>query len=78
MSDVNLPDSVVLADWITPREAAELIRLSQQQVRHLARTGVLEARKWGRGWLIKRTSAEAYARTEHLPGPKARQSSTAG
>lgn len=61
---------VRLDDWITPREAAELIGVTPYQVRHLARTGILEGRKFGYAWMISRASAEAYAASDRHPGPR--------
>ena len=76
MSDLGAPDHLVLDDWITPREAAELIGVTPNQVRHLARQETIKARKFGRAWMINRASAEAYAATDHHPGPKPRESSS--
>ena len=67
---------LLLQDWITPTEAAELIGVTPHQVRHLARIGVLESQRFGRAWMIKRVSAEAYAAQEHRPGPKPKDAST--
>lgn len=61
---------IQLDEWITPREAAELIDVTPHQVRHLARNGIVKARKFGRAWMIHRASAEAYAETDRRPGPK--------
>ncbi|MBN1890585.1 MAG: helix-turn-helix domain-containing protein [Thermoflexales bacterium] len=67
---------VVLDEWITPAEAAEIIGVTPYQVRHLARTGTVEARKFGRAWMIKRDSVRAYAAQERHPGPKPQEPPT--
>jgi len=76
MSDPGGPDQLVLDDWITPQEASELIGVTPNQVRHLARTGTIKARKFGRAWMINRASAQAYAASDRRPGPKPWESST--
>ena len=76
MSDPGGPDHLVLDDWITPREASELIGVTPNQVRHLARQGTIKARKFGHAWMINRASAEAYAASDHRPGPKPQESSS--
>jgi excisionase family DNA binding protein len=76
MSDPGRPDHLVLDDWITPREASELIGVTPNQVRHLARQGAIEAQKFGHAWMINRASAQAYATIDRRPGPKSRESST--
>ena len=73
-SDLN--DHLVVDEWITPREAAVLIGVTPNQVRHLARQGTIEARKFGHAWMINCASAQAYAASEHRPGPKPRESSS--
>ena len=76
MGNPGGPVHLVLDDWITPREASELIGVTPNQVRHLARTGTIEAQKFGHAWMIKRASAQAYAASDRRPGPKPRESST--
>ncbi len=76
MNKPGIPDDLILDDWITPREAAELIGVTPHHVRHLARTGTIEARKFGHAWMVKRASAEAYAVKERRPGPKPQEAST--
>ena len=76
MSDPGVSDHLVLDDWITPREASELIGVTANQVRHLARQGTIEAWKFGHAWMINRASAEAYAASDHRPGPKPQESSS--
>lgn len=47
--------------WVSTREAAELTQLNERQVRRLAASGRLIARRAGRDWLINRQSAQDYA-----------------
>jgi len=76
MDEQGVSNHLTLGDWITPREAAEMLGVTPHHVRYLARTGTLEARKFGHAWLVKRASVEDYAAGEHRPGPKSRESST--
>ena len=76
MSDPGGLGNLVLDDWITPREASELIGVTPNQVRHLARQGTIKARKFGHAWMIDRASADAYAASDHRPGPKPRELSS--
>ncbi|MBN1136838.1 MAG: helix-turn-helix domain-containing protein [Anaerolineae bacterium] len=69
-NDADLPDRTAFQDWITPREAADLIGVTPHHIRHLARKSIITGRKFGHAWMIERTSAETYAATEHRPGPK--------
>ena len=57
-------------DWITAKQASEIIGVTDHQVRYLIRQGKLEAKKFGWAWMINRQSAEDYARTDRKPGPK--------
>jgi excisionase family DNA binding protein len=78
MTDPGGAGHLVAEAWITTREAAELIGVTSNQVRHLARTGIIKTRKFGRAWMINRASAETYAASDRRPGPKPRESSTSG
>ena len=75
MTDPGRPDHSVREDWITTREAAKVIGVTANQVRYLAREGIIETRKFGRAWMISRAAAEAYAASDRRPGPKPRESS---
>ncbi len=76
MKQPDDPEHLVWDDWMTPAEAAQLIGVTQHQVRHLARKGIIESHRLGRSWVINRASAEAYARSERKPGPKPPDSSS--
>lgn len=47
-----------------------MIGVTDDHVRYLARTGVIEARKFGHAWMLSRASVAAYAASERKPGPK--------
>lgn len=69
-------DHLVLSDWMTPEEAAKLIGVTDDHIRHLARAGTLMGRRIGHAWLINRAAAKSYAAKERRRGPKPRESST--
>jgi excisionase family DNA binding protein len=76
MDDPGASAHLDLGEWITTREAAELIGVTPNQVRHLARNDTIKARKFGHVWMINRDSAKAYAASDHRPGPKPEKSSS--
>jgi excisionase family DNA binding protein len=56
-------------DLLTPKEAAEMLSVSEERVVKLLRHHKLEGIKQGRTWLVKRESVEARAATQpHPPG----------
>jgi excisionase family DNA binding protein len=57
-------------EWITTQEAAEIIGVTRNHVRYLVAHGRVEAKRFGRAWMISRSSSEEYATTERKPGPK--------
>ena len=60
-----------LGDWLTTQEAAALTGYNVQHVRRLARAGKIEAKKWGRDWIVNRVSILAYIETDGIgPEPK--------
>ncbi len=54
--------------WISVREAAERLGVSERHVRRLAESGVLAGRRLGGVWLISQSSSEERARSEVRPG----------
>lgn len=64
-----------LEGWITPREAAEIIDVTSDHVRYLARSGKIEARKFGHAWMLNLESVKAYAESDRRPGPKVQDTS---
>lgn len=49
-----------LSAWITVREAAAILGVSEQWTRYLASEKLIEAIRPGREWIIRRASVEAY------------------
>jgi excisionase family DNA binding protein len=56
--------------WISTKEAAEIIGVTRDHVTHLLRTGQLTGEKFVRDWMVDRVSVEDYAAKERKPGPK--------
>ena len=59
-------------EWITTKEAAELLKISARHVRELASKGKLKAKREGKNWLIhsslSRDIGEAGAPPNGVPG----------
>ncbi len=49
-----------LGDWLTTQEAAELAEYHLNHIRRLIRVKEIEAKKWGRDWMVSRESLLAY------------------
>jgi excisionase family DNA binding protein len=73
MDGPEAPDLLDRCRWVTPTEAAELIGVTAAHVRYLAREGLIESRKFGASWMIRRESIERYAAVERRPGPKPKE-----
>jgi excisionase family DNA binding protein len=54
-------------DVLTVGEAAEYLRLHEQTVYHLLRSGQLKGARIGRVWRIHRATLEAFLSVKHLP-----------
>ena len=59
-----------MPDWITTREAAELVGYTQRRVRQLAIAGKIVAKKFGRDWQVNRSSLLAHIRKVEKIGAK--------
>lgn len=59
-----------LEDWVTTKGAADLTDYNVNYLRHLLRTGRIEAQKVQRDWLINRESLLAYKRRMDRLGPQ--------
>jgi excisionase family DNA binding protein len=60
-----------LGDLLTTQEATKLTGYDVQHIRRLARSGKVKGRKWGKDWMIDRTSLLAYIESKgHGPQPK--------
>ncbi len=73
MTKPDDPEHLALGDWITTLEAAQIIGVTTNHVRYLAKLGVIESRRFGRAWMINRASAEVYAATDRRTGPKPKE-----
>ena len=51
-----------LPDLVSTKVAAEILKMKQESVARLCRSGKLNAERVGWGWVIARTSVEAYGR----------------
>ena len=56
-----------MKEWLTVKEAGELLEISSRQVINRIHRGKLQARKDGRIWQIHRSLAEAPPVTEEAP-----------
>lgn len=57
--------------WITTKEAAEIVDVSVQHIRYLIKQGKIQAQKFGQhAWMVDKESALEYALSERKPGPK--------
>jgi len=62
-------------EWITTKEAAELLSVTDTHVRYLLSQGKLEGRKFGHVWAVLRGSALSYLAHRPKPGPKPKRDS---
>jgi hypothetical protein len=62
-------ESKVFDDWITTDQGQKLVGFIEY-LRHLVRSGLIDAKKWGREWMVNRKSLEEYLAIEKKPGPK--------
>lgn len=49
--------------WLTVEQAAEIMGVTGAGVRRMCKYHQIKAQKFGRAWMIDRTSAETYVRT---------------
>jgi len=61
---------VMAEEWITTTEAANISGFHIEYIRRLVRGGTIVAKKWGREWMVKRSSFDEYLASEKKPGPK--------
>lgn len=55
-------------EWITTKQAAELMGMSDSSVRRLCIEGKVRGRHFASVWQVDRKSAEKFAATEQLTG----------
>lgn len=58
-----------MGEYMTTKEAAEVLGLSFETVSRLAKRGVIKAEKRGRDWLLERDSVEAHLARIKGKGP---------
>ncbi len=59
-----------LSGWLTSSEAARLTGYNLEYIRRLVRAKKIEAKKWGRDWMISRASILRYKEMEKRRGPR--------
>lgn len=57
LSTKTMPD---LDLFMTTQAAAKKLKFHPETVRRLVRDGILEGKKWGKEWLVLKTSVEKY------------------
>jgi len=57
-------------EWITTTEAARISGYHIEHIRRLIRGGHINARKWGKEWMVDKLSLFDYLKKEIKPGPK--------
>ena len=57
-------------DWLTVRQAADLVNYHIEHIRRLIRAGKVKARRLGPLWLVSRTDLLAYVRRAEKWGEK--------
>jgi len=50
-------------DFLTVKAAAALLGVTPQRVRHMIKSGILEAEKWGRDWQVTTESVKRRKKT---------------
>ena len=61
LEETNLmTDDFNPSEWITTKEAATLTGYEPAHIRYLARKGTIKGKKFGRDWMISRSSVAAY------------------
>lgn len=60
--------STIDKNWVTVKEAAEVIGCSGGHVRHLIDDGKLVAKKFGNCWAVQRKAAEKVSETPAKTG----------
>lgn len=57
-----------LAQYVTTKQAAEMLGVAAEHINHLIYSGRVRAMKMGRDWLVFRPSVEQYYRTKSPKG----------
>lgn len=59
--------------WLTTEEAARLTGYNLEYIRRLVRTKKVQAKKWGRDWMVRQASLTAYMEKAERRGPRGAQ-----
>ena len=59
---------IQINDWLTTKDAAEFSGYHIEHIRRLIRAGELRARKWGRDWMVDRSSIIDYVKNVEAKG----------
>jgi len=57
MNILSMPD---LEDFTTVNKAAKALKFHPETIRRLVRDGILTGKKWGKEWLVLKTSVDEY------------------
>jgi len=57
-------------NWITTTEASKISGFHVEYIRRLIRGGHINARKWGKEWMVDKQSLIDYQKQDNKPGPK--------
>jgi len=60
----------VTKEWITTTDAAQISGYHVEHIRRLIRGGHVNARKWGKEWMVDKQSLIDYQKQENKSGPK--------
>ena len=61
--------------WLTTSEAHRLTGYNLEYIRRLMRTKKIQAKKWGRDWMINQASLLGYKEKEERRWPRIKQES---
>ncbi len=59
--------------WLTTEEAAQFTGYNLEYIRRLIRAKKIEAKKWGRDWIIRQSSLGNYLGKGRRRGPRGDQ-----
>jgi excisionase family DNA binding protein len=68
MAARKIPANIGVPDLLTPTQAAKRLKLTRQGIAKAIKEGHLEARRYGRMYLIEPSALERYRATRKPPG----------
>jgi excisionase family DNA binding protein len=57
LSNATMPD---ISEFQTVSDAAKALKFHPETIRRLVRDGILMGKKWGKEWLVLKTSVDEY------------------